>query len=252
MTQLWPRISTPRARTFLAEIPADGDVRDLARTAGTEHPDAIYPATGGHRVDRRVVADLAAALRTTATNHGYPDPTTDAERIRFDRAAAQVVYSHMRITTVEAASRGVWNFLALVAIPDVTRWRFGRSNTERWIASDLTRHMFARLWWQALTFAAAQTPTTVDDYTLLRRLSERDLNQITERRRIAGNPRLARAIAAAALDSPAGTDQVLRTVTPRLRRLIPFIDFSALTDDQIRWHIGELLRRADHPPAGPR
>lgn len=180
-------------------------------------------------------------MRTAAERYGYPaSPRTAADRVAFDRDAAEVIHREMRITTVEGAARGIWNFLALAAMPDIVHWRFGLDNRERWIASDLTRHMFARLWWQALTFAVSDSNGGFD-YGILRKLSERDLNQITERRRIGGNTRLARILATVAVDSAENSGDILRGITPTLRRHIAFIDFSALTDDQIEAHVRSLL-----------
>jgi hypothetical protein len=218
-------------------------VQQLAASARNDHPQTTYAATGGVRVTSAEVAALVGALRAAATEFGYPTHSDDAERIGFDRAAAEVLFNGTDLTTVEAAHRGVWNFIALVAAPDLVQWRFGRNNVERWIATDLTRHMFSRLWWQALTFAVPRDDGRTD-YALLRGLSESDLNQITERRSLAGNPRLAQAIARLIITG--GNDisrrSLLRDLTPRLRRRLAFIDFAVLTDEQLDDHIRALAR----------
>lgn len=238
--QLWPRLPAATANAMYRGF-ADPTVEGLASAAMNHHPSATYPATGGRRVAAITVENLAADLRTAAMKYGYPEPAgAAADRVAFDRDGAEIIHREMRVTTVDAAARGIWNFLALAAMPDVVYWRFGYDNRERWIASDLTRHMFARLWWQALTFAVPDSSGGFD-YGLLRRLSERDLNQITERRRIGGNTRLARILAAVAVDSPENATEILRSITPTLRRHIAFVDFSALTDDQIEAHIRSML-----------
>lgn len=241
MTRLWPRLNPALARALLVDLGGHSVAR-LARLAAPEHPQVTYAATGGSRATRNDIATLAETLRRTADEFGYPRPGDEAERIGFDRAAAETLYAGMDVTTVEAAHRGVWNFLALVAAPDLVQWRFGRGNAERWVATDLTRHMFSRLWWQALTFGQPVSDGRLD-YTLLRGLGESDLNQLTERRSIGGNPRLARAIARLVL---AGSGQVsrrelLRDITPRLRRRLAFIDFTVLTDDQLDDHVRALV-----------
>jgi hypothetical protein len=240
VTQLWPRLNPALARALFNGL-GGSSVEGLASGARNEHAQTTYAATGGARVTAAEVGALVTELRTTAAEFGYPVPADDGERIGFDRACAEVLFRRMDTTTVEAAHRGVWNFLALVAAPDLVQWRFGRGNVERWIASDLTRHMFSRLWWQALTFSAS----TVDgrtDFSLLRALSESDLNQITERRSLAGNPRLARAVARVVLSDTGSRSRrsVLRDLTPRLRRRLAFIDFSVLTDEQLDDHVRAL------------
>ena len=243
MTQLWPRLDPAPARMLYAEVRRRG-VQQLAEEARNTHDRVTYAATGGTRVGPRDVADLTAELRRTAAEFGYPTPADDDARVAFDRAAAEELYARTDLTTVEAAQNGIWNFLALVAAPDVVQWRWtGSTNPERWLCTDRTRHMFARLWWQALTFALP----TIDgraDHTLLRALSESDLNQITERRAIAGNPRLAQAVARLMITAPAETRRrdLLRDITPRLRRRLAFIDFSVLTDEQVADHLRTLVQ----------
>jgi len=187
-------------------------------------------------VSDQQVLDLVRDLRQVAADFGYPQSADDRNRIDFDRAAAEVLHRRMKLNTVEAANNEVWNFLALVAAPDLVRWRWLESdNAERWISSDRTRHMFARLWWQALTFAEVAPDGNVD-FTLLRSLNERDLNALTERRSIGGVPRLARALARMVLtdgERDTGASVLLRQMGPFLRRRIVFIDFASLTDDQI-------------------
>lgn len=245
MNELWPRISAPVARAEFEQI-GIASVDELAAISRTGHAHETYAATGGTRIGREDIENLAKALRETATDFGYPDRSGDAERIGFDRAAAEVVFRSMNVTAVEASNRGVWSFLALVAMPDLTLWRFNRTNIERWVASDLTRHMFARLWWQALTFSTSSGEDD-DDFSLLRKLSESDLNQIMERRGLAGNGRLARALARAVVSSTGVRREVIRDLTPRLRRRLAFVDFSVLTDEQLNDHIRALFQEAVRP-----
>ncbi|MBA3744499.1 DUF6339 family protein [Sporichthya sp.] len=214
---------------------------DLAAVVQSDHARATYAATGGARVTSSEVAALGEQLRVIAHDFGYPEATDDSRRIGYDRAAAEALFERMDLTTVEAAHNGVWNFLTFVVAPDLVRWRWlGSSNPERWICTDRTRHMFARLWWQALTFGQAGLGVPID-LSLLRALDESDLNQITERRAIAGNPRLAQAVARLAMSAEGATRRtVLRDLTPRLRRRLAFVDFAALTDQQIEEHLRSL------------
>ncbi|UPW11566.1 DUF6339 family protein [Gordonia terrae] len=240
MTELWPRLAMGLAVAEYRGLPSN--IRELAANARNSHPQVTYAATGGVRVTEARVADLAEAVRVVAVEYGFPEAAGPADLVRFDRAAAEAVHSAMSINPVEAGVRGVWNFLSLIAMPDVTRWRFQGDNIERWVATDLTRHMFARLWWQARTFAVI-TPAGATDYSLLRGMSESDLNQIMERRSIAGVAPLARSIARVlAQDPQAGSRRkILRDATPRLRRLMSFIDFSALDDSQLDDRVRAVL-----------
>ena len=250
--QLWPRLSRVPARLLYDER-REHEITSLAVLSSPDHPRRTYVATGGTRVTDRQVLALVTELRQVASELGYPEPQReDRVRIAFDRAAAEVVYRHMRMNTVEAANNEVWNFLALVAAPDLVRWRwFDSSNVERWLSSDRTRHMFARLWWQALTFADSG-PDTPADFTLLRTLAERDLNALTERRAIGGVPRLARAVAVTARAEDSGDENgsvLIRRITPLLRRRLVFIDFASLTDDQIADQLRAIKTQVSRPVA---
>lgn len=241
MSQLWPRLGPVPAREMYVEL-AGLDVPTLLDRSSAEHPRLTYAATGGARVSSAAVSALTDDLRTAAQECGYPHIADSAQRRTFDRLAAEVLYRQMDITTVEAAVDQVWNFMALVAAPDIVGWRWaGSENQERWICTDRTRHMFARLWWQARTFVL---DTDIGpDFSLLRPLSERDLNQITERKVIGGIPPLARALArlvSSERNDDAVGSQLLRALTPLLRRHVMFVDFASLSDEQIDDHLRAL------------
>lgn len=240
MNRLWPRLSAPVAGIAFEEM-GSRSVLDLAQAATHRHPRQTFAATGGVRVAADDLAHLAGELREVAREYGYPDSATDDQRIAFDRAAAEQIFRLMPMTSVEASNRGVWTFVSVVLLPDVTLWRFGRGNKERWIASDLTRHMFSRLWWQALTFGVPDGRGG-SDFALLRGLQESELNQITERRTIGGNQQLAQALARKITADSGMNREVLRAMIAKLRRRLAFIDYSALTGEQIDDQIRSLLR----------
>lgn len=230
MNQLWPRLSAGGGRQLLEELVESGE----AFQAGANvHPLQTFAATGGSRVTPKTVTALADIIDEIARRKGYPDASPSADRIAFDREAAEAIFGFMDVTAFEASQPGVWTFLSVVAMPEITQWRFGFDNRERWIASDLTRHMFARLWWQAFTFGQPILGGGVD-YRLLRSLSESDLNQLTERRSLGGNHRLARAVAAELAAHPKRGRAIIRHVARKLRRLGAFIDFASLSDNDIR------------------
>lgn len=211
---------------------AEAEYRNVSNSAEqpkprNHHPDQLYSPVGG-RVSDGTVQQLIDDLETTARRHGYPDADGTVDRIKFDREAASVLRRHMDISWADAGNRRVWSFISLVALPHLTFWRFGFGNKERWLASDLTRHTWARLWWQAVVFE--------DDEELLGMLGESDLNQLLERRTIGGDPRLVRTFARAILN---GTEDgkrrnIIRDATKRLRRLLAFIDPLALNDTQVQ------------------
>lgn len=219
----WPQISASIAEMEYKSLL--GSVEEPK--ARSRHPDQVYSPVGVRATDV-TVQRLIDELSDMAVTHGYPDQPSSQSRMIFDRDAASVLRKHMNISWASAGSTRLWSFVSLIALPHLTRWRFGYDNRERWIASDLTRHTWARLWWQAVTFENHQ-----DLYT---RLNESELNQLLERRVIGGDPRLVATFARAVLESDLGVARrtLMRDATKRLNRLLAFIDPLALDDNQVR------------------
>lgn len=240
MNQLWPRLDPAVCLLEYEELLANKGAVD--RKAVT-HPQQWFAATGGVRVTPHTIGELVKSIEEVATSQGYPDKASQKMRGDFDKAAAEMIYAGMRITSFEASQPGVWSFLSLVAMPHITHWRFGLKNRERWIASDLTRHMFARLWWQVSIFGDGADDRSVD-LRLLNKLKESVLNSLTERTSIGGNHRLAR-IMASEWTKTAQDRDVLRDLAVRVRARISFIDFAALSDGEMRHIVRELLDECD-------
>ena len=222
MSELWPHLPAVVGAAVYAEINA-GKIPVPVEA----HPDQTWAPVGG-RVSAKRVRELIESVSALAEKHGFPAAVGPDARIAFDRNAAGLIRSQMDLSWAEAGNRDLWSFLSLVALPHVTMWRFGRDNRERWVATDLTRHTWARLWWQAVVFAGHEQ--------ILAALSESDLNQLLERRSIGGDPRLVRETARAVVEIPIGTPRrpVIRDVTLRLRRYLAFLDVRALSDQQVR------------------
>jgi len=224
MSLLFPRLPQEVAKSEYQELLADG-----ALAPRTFHPFQVYAPVGGRRAKPEEIAELADRMSALAEDFGYPRAAHDSERIAFDRKAASALREAMDIGWSEAEARGIWSFLALVALPDLTQWRFGLTNQERWVASDLTRHTWSRLWWQAVVFDR--------DPDLLDALTESDLNQLLERRKIGGDPRLVLTVGRTILN--AANDSIprralIRDVAARLMRRLAFVDVRGLTDSQLR------------------
>ena len=222
MSELWPLLPG-----VVADREFDELVHGVSPHPGLRHPEQTYGVVGAPVTERRL-RRLVDDVTTLAGAHGLPRPAGPEQRIAFDRACAPLLRESMDLSWADAGNREIWSFLALVALPHVTAWRFGTGNRERWVGSDLTRHTWARLWWQAVAFAGH------DD--LLNALSESDLNQLLERRTIAGDPHLLAAFAAAVVKATSGDEPrrtVIRDASARLVRVLAFLDPHCLTDDQL-------------------
>lgn len=221
MSELWPHLPSVVSAAVYAQYVAEDQP-----VPGESHPDQTWSPIGA-RVPEKRVRELIEAVTRIAEKYDYPQPAGRDARVAFDRDAAATIRSHLDLSWAEAGSRDLWSFLALVALPHVTMWRFGLHNRERWVATDLTRHTWARLWWQAVVFAGHEH--------ILAALSESDLNALLERRSLGGDPRLAREIARAVitLAAEASRRAVIRDVTLRLNRYLAFLDVRALSDEQV-------------------
>ncbi|MEH0818545.1 MULTISPECIES: hypothetical protein [unclassified Micromonospora] len=222
MSELWPHLPAVVSAAMYVQL---GEGR--APVPCENHPDQTWAPVGG-RVSVKRVRELIDAVSMLAEKYGFPESAGPDARIAFDRDAAGLIRSHMDLSWAEAGNRDVWSFISLVALPHVTKWRFGPDNRERWVATDLTRHTWARLWWQAVVFAGHEQ--------ILAALTESDLNQLLERRSIGGDPRLVRETARAVTEfsGDAPRRRVIRDVTLRLLRYLAFLDVRSLSDQQVR------------------
>lgn len=225
MSVLWPRIPLKEARSLFDELESGARAIPAER-----HPQQTYAQVGG-RVAESEVQQLHQRLAGMAALNGYPS-RRPIDGVAFDRAVTQILREGMDLTWAEAASREVWHFTALVAFADITEWRWSDQksrNIERWVASDLTRHTWGRLWWRATAFE--------EQPGLLDRLSESELNQLLERRIIGSNPLLLVALAESVLkatDSGVPRREIIRDATKRVRRALSFINDLVLDPVQVR------------------
>lgn len=243
MTLLWPRLELPVAQKELDGL-RSLDLDALRRGAATIHPAQRFASTGGGRASSDDLAQVRDVIIAAAQRFGYPDEAPASQRVLFDRYLAPRLYEAMPMPVGEALTRAVWNFTTVVLAPDVTSWRFGRQNTERWLCSDRTRHMFSRLWWQAaqLTSEGSEGRET----ELLDGLTESDLNQMLERTAIGGYRPLVTALASAvlALGENDRSRGVVREASLRLLRLTAVVDPYGLSAEQLRDLVGRAVEEA--------
>lgn len=247
MTTLYRRLPDHEGRLLMRQF--EGlSVSELKARAQMSHPANTYAATGGVPVGAEHLKNCASLIRYCAEKHGYP---STSPRLRagtaFDRALAPLLHQIMDLVPAEAAVPEVWTFVACQLVPDVVMWRWGLDNQERWLGRGLVRHAFGRLWWQA--HVLVEETDGGRDYRLIDRLSEADLNQVFERRTIGGVPPLARALAyelSTSAVEAAGVPRrdVVRDVTKRLRRLLPYTSFLSVEESTVRRRVAELVQES--------
>ncbi|MFD0637002.1 DUF6339 family protein [Catenulispora yoronensis] len=188
---LYPRLLAGEAKPIFASY--DGlSVEDLRDRARTGHPSAVYVATGGDRVSEARLKEIGLSVEGLAREAGFPTGTTRADNAEFDIALARLLHVEMGLAPAEASSRDLWTFLSMVLLPHVAYWRYPKPTGDRVLGSDLTRHVFGRLWWRA---QLVHSPEETDPYSALRILGEGDFDQIYGRRAaLGGSPHMVKAI----------------------------------------------------------
>jgi hypothetical protein len=216
-------------------------IDELRARAATSHPQQEWHPTIPARADAKDLRHLRTEIISLAAARGYPAQQPRGGHTLFDQQLALYLYDQMNIVPAEAATGGIWSFLALVLLPDVAAWRYPDRHRDRFIGSDLmigssNRHVFGRLW--------ARTHVLGIDASS--RLGEDNVVQFFERPTFGGDPRLARAIGQAHLRAIATnrvvqSQELMRDAMKRLRRLAILISFAALDDDQLKGLLDEVF-----------
>lgn len=247
MSMLYPRLLGSRIRSLFAEYAAVRSSTELVARSTTHDDSAVYVATGGTRVPTKRLATLADSVRELARQHGYPDV---AQRTtEFDIALARLLHRTMEVAPAEAASREMWAFLSLILLPDVAYWRFPNPPGDRVMNTDITRHVFGRLWWRA----ALVHDTTLDDpYDALTILGEADFDHVYARRaRIGASPKIVRNLLRVWRDlrergelNDVNGREAFRATLVLLGRVVPFLSLNALDDEALVTELERTARQA--------
>jgi hypothetical protein len=222
---VYPRLSDSAARTLLEEY-AELEPTELRKRAETSHPDAAPVAVGGTAVPESSIEDVAVALRELADRLGFPNFLSRARIGDFDRPATALLHEHMAIVPADAAADEVWNFLAMVVLPDLSVWRFPDRAEKRMLGRP--RNVLRRLWWRA-EIVGADLIDRADG------LGEDELVNIMERPTLAADRRLARRMAAAILGTPSGAvsrSELMRDFAKRMLRAQGAFCLDVLSEDE--------------------
>jgi hypothetical protein len=204
-------------------------VEELQEHHAYRHPSAVFAATGGDRVPVQHLEDLRGRVLKVAENAGFPGGGRRRDHTEFDLEIARLLHDRMGLVAAEAAVRPIWAFLALVVLPDVSYWRYRDPPVDRILGTDITRHVWGRLWWRAHLLAM---PSETNPYRLLGTFNESDFDQIYARRNLLGGSRsVIRTLAEVwpSVDRGGFSDRrVLRDVLKRLLRTAAVLEFDAL------------------------
>ncbi len=230
---LFPRLPTAAAEARLASVSGKA-VADLTRIAATQDATAVFGATGGARVQERILANLRSELVRAATELGFPNPSRKDITMSFDPIAAGILSDGLPISPGEASRDDVWAFLTLVLLPDIATWRFPDQQRNRLLGG--TRNAFQRLWWRAQVL---RDSSNTNDPIWLLRLPEDALVGLMERPALSSNPRVAVTIgrtihALAAQTTATEREDAWRSAYKRIRQRLVLVSFDFLPDEDLR------------------
>lgn len=230
MSFLYPRLLAEQGGPLFEEY-RTLTVAELSRRVALTHESSVYVATGGDRVPLDRLRELREGVLDLAKRAGFPDDSDRTRNAQFDLQVAAMLHGQMGMVPAEAASRDVWAFLALILLPDVAFWRYPSPPKDRILGTDLTRHVFGRLWWRAQLVRSQGEP---EPYDALKILGEAAFDQIYARRAaLGGSPHLVRAILRVwkELDLTGLNERdTLRDFLKRLLRLAPFVLFDGIDE----------------------
>lgn len=248
MTTLYPRLPPGPARRLFDEL-RPMSIEQLQARGVAEHPATVYTPVGGERATDRKMQQVRDELQRIAVVASYPEPPSIEKRTAFDIAIARYLHAETDIVPAEAGSRdgGVWAHLALITAPHIAFWRFPDPPGDRILGTDLTRHVFARMWWRAHLVCDQANPTG-DPYQALTVLGEAGTDQILARRRLLGqSPYLFRAVLRVWSSVDRGElaeRELLQDFLKRLLRLFPFLCFEALSEEQLESQLQAVVAEA--------
>ncbi|WP_433990391.1 hypothetical protein SuNHUV7_20320 (plasmid) [Pseudoseohaeicola sp. NH-UV-7] len=150
-----------------------------------------YAASGGTPLKKEILIEIRNMLVGAAQANGFPSRGSTKERAQFDTDVAKLLGENPLFAPPEALRDDVWAFLTTVVAPDVVKWRFGTASRERYHGG--VRNAFQRLWMRAWSLDRGMGEE--DRWGLIRDLTEDAFGSIVERPSIAGDSRLALALA---------------------------------------------------------
>lgn len=227
--EYYPRINDPAAIRLATELikitPADAAV-----LATTRHDHQYYYPTASQFVQESVLGNFRDAAIAIASDLGFPHQASSNQKRKFDQEMASLLSTNLELIPAEAANDGIWNFLTLVLLPDLAKWRYpnpaGAVDYNRWLGGQ--RNVFRKLWWREVTLGQE----------LNSQIGEDEAVGIMERPLLGGQALVARAMVRALLtvekeftDQP--RSELMRAGAVNLRRYAPFISFEFYTEEQI-------------------
>lgn len=250
MIALFPRLPKSVAEP-LARDRSRLPVSELAKLADADHEAASFAPTGGARVSKERLGELATRVRSLASRFNYPKALHASSRDEVDAEIGVLLHRSSGLTLTEACRAETWNFLCCVLLPDVVRWRFPKSmgedatSVDKFLGGDRgLDNGIGRCWWAA---ELLYNPRRADDpYELLRVLGIDEIVGFTRRTAAVTSRVLAVAVASALVErANRGLTfprmELSRDVMKRVLRLAPIVCFEAMTDSELEELVANVV-----------
>ncbi len=244
MNRLLPRLDREAVDSLLDELSGLG-VTEIAAAMPAVVP-VTYAPLGGVRAEAAFLLGLRERILSLARLHGYPDARRQGELHLFDAAGARLLHDDLSITPHEAGHREVWAAFTAANFLDVAVWRWGKIRDRARVNGDVNRDTFRRLWWRAELLVEPDS-----GWDVLAELGEDEIQAVTERPIVTGNPIVARSIVGrfrAHLTSDNELEPirmyVMREAMKRLTRLTPFIALDVLERSEIDHMVDGVFRES--------
>lgn len=212
-----------------------------AREFALSHPAAYYAAVGGVRVTADRLADVREETLESLgplISRAFAGDLNKQTRSEMDLPLGRVLHRTMGIVPSDAASDGVWSFMSLVLLPEVTVARFPEGHIDRWLGRP--RNALRRAWWREHVLGEVLHATGE-----ARPLGEDELVGLFERTSIAEEPRVARELGRRilAFDGPGRSDYA-RRLSKRVLAEMAVVELAVLNDDEIVELVARVEQKA--------
>lgn len=249
---VYPRL-TDRAALALRDEMLGMTPEEAAEKHALDHPAAHYAAVGG----RRIKPDELRVVRKTALEAVEPwlslsrsQQLNRGNRAEMDGPLGRALHDSMGILPSDAAHDGVWSFMALVLLPEISVARFPDGHVNRWLGRP--RNGLRRTWWRYYVLGDLTDPSEDSPWRHKQPLGEDELVGIFERSTIATDRRLAVALAERVL-AYEGKDRsnFARRASRRVLADLAYTEVGILSGEELASFIEAALSVAADRPEVP-
>lgn len=239
---LQPRLAQSDARRLRDKLISEGADVSFEQSAFEQALSSAraFPSTGGRKSSMGEMASLRERCLEVVGEVSVGSPAEFGAA--FDLRIGRVLYEHGVEASGELGDPEVWDFLALVLLPDLVARRLrldeedstpSAASLKARLSGGNRRHVLQRLWRRWLVFG----PEVVESRVLL----EDDYVALLERSLTSGRPELARRVAESIKSSGATAGERRAYTRAFMRRLLVATGFVAL-DMNDQEHLDAVVR----------